>query len=282
MGKCQYCGKDTGMFRTVHKDCENKHETGKNQIIDLAEKAAITQTNLPLFQTELDKIAQSSFINNAELKNLLINGWERAVLKALEDDILSQNEENELINYKDHFSFSDKELDQNETYSNMVMAVTIREVLEGKIPNRIHISGIMPFNLQKGETLIWLFQNVPYYEPRSKTTYTGTSKGVSLRIAKGVYYRAGGFKGNPIVTTQTVHIDTGYLAFTDKNIYFTGPVKSFRVRYDKIITFTPYSDGIGMQRDGASSKPMTFLTGNGWLTYNLVINLAHLTQAKLP
>jgi len=36
----------------------------------------------------------------------------------------------------------------------------------------------------------------------------------------------------------------------------------------------PYSDGIGIHRDAASAKPQIFVTGDGWFTYNLVVNLA--------
>jgi len=46
------------------------------------------------------------------------------------------------------------------------------------------------------------------------------------------------------------------------------------VPYSKIVSFTPYSDGIGIQRDAASAKPQTFVTGDGWFIYNLVVNLA--------
>ncbi|MBE0069320.1 hypothetical protein F3K46_09925 [Thermoanaerobacterium thermosaccharolyticum] len=66
----------------------------------------------------------------------------------------------------------------------------------------------------------------------------------------------------------------GILAVTTKHIYFYGPIRSFRAPYTKIVSFAPYSDGIGIQRDAASAKPQIFLTGDGWFLYNLVINLA--------
>jgi hypothetical protein len=46
------------------------------------------------------------------------------------------------------------------------------------------------------------------------------------------------------------------------------------VAYDKIVSFTPYSDGIGIQRDAQTAKPQVFVTGDGWFTYNLIANLA--------
>jgi hypothetical protein len=55
---------------------------------------------------------------------------------------------------------------------------------------------------------------------------------------------------------------------TDKNIYFTGPRKSLRLPYRKIVSFEPFSDGVGVMRDAATAKPQIFVTGDGWFTYN--------------
>jgi hypothetical protein len=40
----------------------------------------------------------------------------------------------------------------------------------------------------------------------------------SFRIAKGVYYRIGGFAGTPIETTQRIYVDTGPFAVTNKHV----------------------------------------------------------------
>ena len=58
--------------------------------------------------------------------------------------------------------------------------------------------------------------------------------------------------------------------------FFAGSSKRFRVAYNKIVTFEPFSDGIGIQRDAASAKPQSFETGDGWFTYNLITNLAQM------
>jgi hypothetical protein len=87
----------------------------------------------------------------------------------------------------------------------------------------------------------------------------------------------GSFRGHPVETTERVHVDTGILAVTTKHIYFHGSTKSFRVRFDKIVSFTPYSNGIGIQRDASTAKPQVFVTGDGWFTYNLLVNIANIT-----
>jgi len=276
MGKCQFCGKDAGFLRSVHKECKQAHDEGTTRILEMASRAAVSQTDFSTLQEILRNIASASFINDQLLRDLLARAWDTAVSQALEDGVLSKAEEHALVAFNDHFSLPTDILDKNGAYTRVVKAAILRDILDGNIPQRVQIEGTLPFNFQKGEALVWLFQNVPYYEPRTRTTYSGGYSGVSLRIAKGVYYRVGGFRGNPVVTTQTVLVDRGTLGITNKHIYFAGETKSFRIRYDKIVSFTPYSDGIAIQRDASSAKPQILVTGDGWFTYNLITNLAHL------
>ena len=75
---------------------------------------------------------------------------------------------------------------------------------------------------------------------------------------------------------ETVHQDTGLLGFTTKHLYFSGPKKKFRVRYDRIVDFEPFSDGFGLMRDAQTAKMQSFRTGDGWFAYNLGVNLAQM------
>ena len=106
----------------------------------------------------------------------------------------------------------------------------------------------------------------------------GASHGVSIRVARGLYYRPSTFRTKPIEWEETVHAGTGMLGLTTKHIYFAGSRKRFRVRYDKIVAFDPYQDGFGVMRDAQTAKPQTFRTGDGWFPYNLAVNLAQLQE----
>jgi hypothetical protein len=92
---------------------------------------------------------------------------------------------------------------------------------------------------------------------------------------KGLYYRTGAFEGHSVARTERTHVDTGLVGITNKHIYFSGELKSFRVPYAKIVSFEPFRDGIGIVRDAVTAKSQIFVTHDGWFTYNLVTNLAH-------
>ena len=100
-----------------------------------------------------------------------------------------------------------------------------------------------------------------------------TSHGVSIRVARGLYHRPSTFRSRPIEWEETVHTDTDLLGLTTKHLYFAGARKKFRVRYDKIMSFEPYSDSLGIMRDAQTAKPQTFRTGDGWSNCHLADNL---------
>ena len=63
-----------------------------------------------------------------------------------------------------------------------------KEVTQGIIPRRQNIQGRAPFNLMKSEQLVWVIQGVDYLETVVRRERRGTSHGVSIRVAKGLYY----------------------------------------------------------------------------------------------
>lgn len=274
MGICIYCKNPAGFLRKKHMECQKKFIAGNNEIKELIKSSASTNSNIKELKSKINEIASNSYIAEPELKNIIYEGWKLAIEQAFEDGVLSKQEEDKLGDIIENFEFNKNSLNTDPAYMKLVKGAILRDILEGKIPERVSISGNLPFNFQKSEKIIWVFQNVKYYEMRTYKQYVGGYQGASIRIAKGLYYKVGSFRGNPVETNKMIQIDTGTLAITDSYIYFGGPLKSFRIKYDKIVTFEPYSDGLGIQRDAQTAKPQIFVTGDGWFTSNLIMNIA--------
>jgi hypothetical protein len=276
MGKCIFCSEPAGFLKKSHKECKQLHEQGRSEIVSLVRKAGSQASDLSRLEYSIEQVAKNSFIEQQSLGDLVVSGWERAVEAAFEDGVLTAQEETALSDLKQHFSLSQQSLDRNGAYSKLVKGAVLRDILDGNLPERVQVDGNLPFNLQKDEKIVWVFPGVKYFEEKTRTRYVGGSQGVSIRIAKGVYYRTGSFKGERVQTSETIHADTGLFGVTNKHVYFAGPSKRFRIAYNKIVSFEPFSDGIGVQRDAQTAKPQSFATGDGWFTYNLIINLAQL------
>ena len=128
---------------------------------------------------------------------------------ALEDGLLSLDEENALARYADHFSLTQQALDRNGAQTSLVQAAVLPDVAQGIIPKRQLARGHVPFNLMKSEQLVWVIQGVDYLETVVRRERRGSSHSVSIRVARCLYYRPSTFRSRPIEWEETVHAGTG-------------------------------------------------------------------------
>mgnify|MGYP000055858716 FL=1 len=273
MGICVYCGKPAGFLQKAHPECEAKHKEGLNQIAELVAASLAGSVPISELPERLEEIAKESFVSQSQLREVLITEWEKSVERFLEDNQLSESEEALLMEFASRLSLSQAELDKRGAYTRLVKAAVIRDLMNGIIPDRIRVEGKLPFKFQKNEKMIWVFPRVKYYEDRKKRRYVGGHHGMSFRIAKGVYYRIGAFKGHPVEVKERVFVGEGILCITTKHLYFGCEAKNFRIRHDKIVAIVPYSDGVLIQRDAQTAVPQIFVTGDGWFVYNLLMNI---------
>ena len=222
-----------------------------------------------------DTLVEAGLVGE-QAREVLVRGWETAVQGALEDGVISEDEEAALSRYLDYFGIEQAQADRSGALTTLVKAGAIRDVTEGTIPQRQNIQSRIPFNLMKSEKLVWMFQNVAYLEDVTRREMHGSSRGLTIRVARGIYYRPSAFKSRVVEWDETVRLDTGLMGLTTKHIHFAGDTKRFRVRYDRIVAFEPYSDGIGIMREAQTAKPQTFITNDGWFTYNMATNLAQM------
>jgi len=105
-----------------------------------------------------------------------------------------------------------------------------------------------PIILKNKEKLYVALSNISLSEPRA--VRTGGYGGPSVRLAKGLSFRLGGFKAES--HEELRNIDQGTFTLTDKRIVFSGNKKTISVSLNKVISINPYSDGISITREGFS------------------------------
>ncbi len=276
MGKCTFCGKEAGLFRSKHGECETRRDSAINEILGRATDAATGDADIDDSPAELQLIASQHFLSDAELRATLVQGFENAVDLILDDHSVSEEEEVHLGAYATAFGLKRHELDSGGAPDRVAKGIILRKTSEGQIPVPPDSVDDLPFNFQKSEQCVWVFYGVDFFEETTRTRFEGGSTGVSLRVAKGLYVRQSAFRGHPVAITELSHLDSGVLALTTKHIYFAGSRKSHRTPYSKIVSFHPHSDGLGVQRDAARAKPQIYTLDDGWFAFNLVRNLARL------
>jgi len=270
MSICKYCGKSAGLFRSKHTECEAQRqrreeaiEAGRQEMAVAITEAIAVSGGFDALETRLAQIEQTSSVPSADRTTLLIGAWETAVDRFLDDGVLEASEETRLVEFTARFALPRDQLDRKGALTKTVKAGVLRDILNGKIPQRVSVDGHLPINFQKSEQIVWVFSGSNYLEDKARRQFVGGSQGVSVRLMKGFYYRVGAFKGHAVEHTDRVHVDSGYFVVTNKNLYFAGSRKSLRISLAKIVSFEPFSDGIGVMRDAATAKPQIFVTGDG-------------------
>lgn len=198
---------------------------------------------------EIKQIAQTSFIDSATLNHEMCSAFDEAIEGYLNDGVINSEEEKIVARFIQYSGLSQTTLNANKSLEKVLQSKVLQDILAGNVPApRITIAGDFPFLLSKTEHLVWLFRNITLHQQKVQREYVGRSRGVSVRVMKGVYYRTGGFKGHPVETTVMQRVGTGSVCFTDKHIYFASPEKSLKIPYSKILSVESYSNGIGLQK----------------------------------
>lgn len=274
MGSCIYCGQKAGFLRNKHNECAEAYRNGKNEIIESIFLAITNRLDFDVLENTIKHITSSCYIKQDEVEALHAYGFNNAVESILNNGILTAEDEEKFTRYRSHYCFEQDILDKNGGLQRLAKASILRVVLDGGIPDTsVAIHGHLPFLFQKAEKILWVFQRVELYEQRTKTTYQGKSRGVSVRISKGIYYKVGAFKGKPVSIQETKCTGVGLVALTNKHIYFASSTKNFKIPYSKIVVVNPYENGVEIQKDGANTKPMLFKGLDAWFTYNIICNL---------
>lgn len=286
MGNCVHCGKAAGWFRSTHAECQADYE--RVMAAKVAEEdrmrgaygsavttlAGLIRANGDM-TTLLDAVEAdigAGLLARDEKTVFVAKAWALAVDDFLEDGLLSEEEDARLHQVMTTFSLTPADLNPSGALLKAGKASVLRSVMEGK--PILAKSTSVPVNLQRGESVVWVFDNVDYLEDRVKRERVGGSQGVSLRVMSGVYYRVGAFKARTVESTHRTKVDQGALVVTTKHLYFVGGATSKKIPYSKIVSFEQYSNGIGLMRDAASALPQTFVLGDGWFACNLIMNLA--------
>jgi hypothetical protein len=215
---CIFCGKPAGFFHGKHRECTQKHENGKHEITNLILRTPTSSTVPENITNQINQIAEQSFISRHERHSLYVEAWSAAVDRSLHDGVLSAEAEKRLIELKESLALSRSSLEATGAWDRVVKSAVIRDLLIGVIPKRMSFDGNLSLNLQKGEQIVWAFEQSEYLEDRTRRQYVGGSPGVSVRVMKGVYYHVGGFKGHAVDRTERVHADTGLVVVTSKHI----------------------------------------------------------------
>src|SRR5437899_3167777 len=120
MGVCKYCGQKAGWFSHAHEGCEHKYQSVLQNMMSLTTPSKRTGQGLDTLENRLSQMAKEHFIAAGQVKTMMIGGWEQALNQVLQDNVLSEGEENILMEFAKHFNLSQEDLNRNGAYTRLV------------------------------------------------------------------------------------------------------------------------------------------------------------------
>ncbi len=271
MGKCRYCGKWAGLFKEAHPDCEDTHdrqESGRESA-HIAREREISEKVDQIFS--LISTAPDGHVSVDELADLIApiaaneNGliwqalcaWTKKLAIGTDDHPSpTQEEETLLTAICNHYGFKGTDLPDN-AWDRIARCCAVRDLQEGKIPDRLQLAGNLPFVLEATERVVWLFSNAEYLEDRVVHAPVRPYAGVSVRVVSGLYLHSGGLGRLPD-QEGFVPVDSGLLVLTDRAILFHGAHKSLRLKLRDLVSIDRYDNGFAVCKGTQSARNQGF------------------------
>ena len=273
MGRCKYCGENAGFLSKYHKKCQQAKSDAWQSLLYEIETAIVEGSDLGTLKSKIISTCKSSFIDSNEIKDLMAMGFNNAVKRFLEDGVLSREEEESATLFKSHFNLTSEDLNYNDAFNTMVKASVLREVLNGNFTDGMEqMEWIAPFNFQDEEKLIWLFNDVKYYENNTRAQHRGGFSDMHIKLDNEIYFRKSSFSGRSLQTDEMIFKDTGSFGITSEHVYFLGE-NYFNVEISQLMAWYGYEDGLSIKTTGMDTSSYVFKNVDGWFCYNLLANL---------
>lgn len=228
----------------------------------------------PLVQIREKVDERVAFGRTRSAESLALPAYDLAVSKLVGSDSIPPNVDERLHEFSAAFKVPLDALRARPSHRQLVKRLALSDFETTGATTRFKIDGAQPFQLLKGDQIAYAENNIAYFEVNSRREYVGGSRGVSVRVAKGVSYRVGSFRGHSVSRDEVTRVGVGPFAIGHRAIYFYSPAKSVRITYDKMAAIVERDDGIEIQRDAETAKPQYFVGPDSWFLHGVIQHFA--------
>lgn len=226
-------------------------------------------------QAAISEVMRALPITNDAAREACYYMLEKAATNFLKDGLLTPQEERLVNEYTTSFGIKPASLPakyKNSDIAKITQAGILSGLQQGQLPPQTMGYPIM---LGKGESVLWVYNDVKCFEEKVQREYHSNRGGLSIKIMKGVYYRPSTGRTRPVEHSYLNLEGTGSLYVTNKHLIFNSPTKGVKIPYTKIIGVTPYSDGIELNRDG-NAKRLILQGFDSWFIMNAMSVVANI------
>jgi hypothetical protein len=275
MSVCRFCGQSAGWFSDAHDACTQKAEQGAATLEKRVADAIVQGKKYDDVKDDIQTVKSACAIPQDQFLVAFKKGWTQGVEKRCVAEPVSGIEFEQIGDFYRGVGITTEEMRSTHGFQTSVLSFLIWTVLNDEIEP---YNGPIHFNLSAGEVPVFGIANVLVSEERTTRSYVGGYGGVSVRIASGLYYRLGATRGHREDGASVQEVDYGDFLMTTEGIYFGGREHgvNFKIPYKQIVRFNPYSDAVGICKDGAKEKILApqHVLQSGWFLFNILQALA--------
>lgn len=190
--------------------------------------------------TAIATLPSDAALSRSDVQRVNDDAFRRLSERFLDGDILTEDEERELMAASESLGIKQERLDAE--FKDILYRLVVSKVNDGRMPI-----------LQRSDARIVLKRNevahatmfVSLMKEQTLREYRGGYSGFSFQVVKGVRYHTGTTRGHSVVVgTQIITEDTGVLTITSSRAVFTGSRKNLEFAYPKLLQVQVFTDGI--------------------------------------
>ena len=159
----------------------------------------------------------------------------------MSDRRITEAEEDSLINMASRLGMSGPSI---QAVKDHLAYFKLLDQLENVPFDQLPVTGRSGIVLQKNELDYVSFDANMIEERVVRNQYVGGSRGVSIRLMKGVSYRVGQSRGHIQSERAFVPVSSGQFVVTNQRLVFTGDRKSVNAPLAKIMNIDLFADGL--------------------------------------
>lgn len=173
----------------------------------------------------------------------------------LADNYFSEEEELELNRLCELTGGLNSRVVKDWDLAKLTRARLIRDLLTGNVRPVFNAQNF-PIVLQRKEVVVWGANNVEFITTKTERQFVAGSRGVSVRIAKGVYYRVGNSRGHTESKEVLDNLGKGFLVVSNKHIFINATKLNKKIPLSKLISVTPYRGEVEICCEGNRGRPI--------------------------
>lgn len=212
-------------------------------------------------------------ISSEEAKNKIISSLPVIMKKATHNGLFTEKQEEDIDKILEQYAIVIDDIPPS-TLEIIAKEKTLRNLINSNIDPILRPTGL-PFVFQKNEILIWAFINAYINGIKTTKEYIAGSRGFSMRIAKGLYYRVGSYKGKSIERDQVISYGCGHVAVTSKNIYIKTDSIVKKIKNESLVSVELSDKGVILNSSGTRSKPIELCVDDPYFLLNIIQNASN-------